>query len=190
MSDTVRPHRRQPTRLPRPWDSPGKNTGGGCHFILQCMKVKSESEVTQSCPTLRDPILQPTRVLRPWGFPGKSTGVGCHRLLQYVALGWALHPLFPSLSLSLSLCFFIYLFFCSNNPILVITYSSSTGNFLFPSLRRHLGFIFLSLPQLPKYQISSPHSHLSPSNISVWSFPTSVLRWKLPNSRSILLCII
>ena len=54
MSDSVRPHRRQPPRLPRPWDSPGKNTGGGCHFLLQCMKVKSESEVTQSCLTLRD----------------------------------------------------------------------------------------------------------------------------------------
>ena len=45
MSDSVRPHRQQPTRLPRPWDSPGKNTGVGCHFLLQCMKVKSESEV-------------------------------------------------------------------------------------------------------------------------------------------------
>ena len=45
MSDSVQPHRRQPTRLPRPWDSPGKNTGVGCHFLLQCMKVKSESEV-------------------------------------------------------------------------------------------------------------------------------------------------
>ena len=52
MSDSVRPHRRQPTRLPRPWDFPGKNTGVGCHFLLQCMKVKSESEVAQSCPTL------------------------------------------------------------------------------------------------------------------------------------------
>ena len=56
MSDPVRPHRWQPTRLPRPWDSPGKNTGVGCHFLLQCMKVKSESEVAQSCPTLRDLI--------------------------------------------------------------------------------------------------------------------------------------
>ena len=46
----------QPTRLPRPWDSPGKNTGVGCHFLLQCMKVKSESEVAQSCPTLSDPV--------------------------------------------------------------------------------------------------------------------------------------
>ena len=52
MSDSVRPHRRQPTRLPHPWDSPGKNTGVGCHFLLQCMQVKSESEVAQLCPTL------------------------------------------------------------------------------------------------------------------------------------------
>ena len=51
MSNSVRPHRRQPTRVPHPWDSPGKNTGVGCHFLLQCMKVKSESEVAQSCPT-------------------------------------------------------------------------------------------------------------------------------------------
>ena len=51
-----RPHRWQPTRLPRRWDSPGKNTGVGCHFLLQCMKAKSESEVAQSCPTLSDPM--------------------------------------------------------------------------------------------------------------------------------------
>ena len=56
MSDSVRPHRRQPTRLRRPWDSPGKNTGVGCHFLLQCMKLKSESEVAQSCPMLHDPV--------------------------------------------------------------------------------------------------------------------------------------
>ena len=55
VSNSVRPQRRQPTRLPRPWDSPGKNTGVGCHFLLQCMKVKSESEVAQSCPTLATP---------------------------------------------------------------------------------------------------------------------------------------
>ena len=56
MSNSVRPHRRQPTRLPCPWDSPGKNTGVGCHFLLQCMKVKSESEVAQSCLTLSHPM--------------------------------------------------------------------------------------------------------------------------------------
>ena len=55
MSDSVRPYRWQPTRLPRPWDAQGKNTGVGCHFLLQCMKVKSESEVAQSCLTLSDP---------------------------------------------------------------------------------------------------------------------------------------
>ena len=56
MSNSVRPHRRQPTRLRRPWDSPGKNTRVACHFLLQCMKVKSESEVAQSCLTLSDPM--------------------------------------------------------------------------------------------------------------------------------------
>ena len=56
VSDSVRPRRWQPTRLPRPWDSPGKNTGMGCHFLLQCMKVKSESEVAQSCATPSDPM--------------------------------------------------------------------------------------------------------------------------------------
>ena len=55
MSDSVRPHRQQPTRLPRPWDSPGKNIGVGFHFLLQCMKVKSESEVAQLCPTPSNP---------------------------------------------------------------------------------------------------------------------------------------
>ena len=79
----MRPHRRQPARLPRPCDSPGNNTGLGCHFLLQCVKVKSESEVAQSCPTYRPRGLQPTRLLHPWGFPDKSTGVGCHCLLRY-----------------------------------------------------------------------------------------------------------
>ena len=86
MSDSVRPHRRQPTRLPCPWDSPDKNTGVGCHFLLQCMKVKSESEVAQSCLTLSDPMdcslagssihgIFQARVLE-WGaiaFSGKTT---------------------------------------------------------------------------------------------------------------------
>ena len=54
-TDSVRPHRRQPPRFPRPWDSPGKNTGVGCHFPFQCMKVKRESEVTQSCLTPATP---------------------------------------------------------------------------------------------------------------------------------------
>ena len=70
---TRRPHRWQPMRLSRPWDSPGKNTGVGCHFLLQCMKVKSESELSQSCPTLSDPHgLQPTRLLCPLDFQARA----------------------------------------------------------------------------------------------------------------------
>ena len=84
---TVRPHRRQPTRLCRPWDSPGENTGVGCHFFIQCMKVKSESEVAQLCPTLPPHGLQLIRLLHPWDFPGKSTGVGCHWLLWHLTGG-------------------------------------------------------------------------------------------------------
>ena len=83
---------RQPTRLPHPWDSPGKNTGVGCHFLLQCMKVKSESEKWKwSRSVVSNPQrthgLEPTRLLRPWDFPGKSTGVGCHCLLQFSISG-------------------------------------------------------------------------------------------------------
>ena len=77
MSDSVRPRRRQPTRLPRPWDSPGKNAGVGCHFLLQCMKVKSESEVAQSCPTLPDPV--------DFNLPGFSV----HGIFQARVLEWA-----------------------------------------------------------------------------------------------------
>ena len=93
MSNSVWPHRWQPTRLPSPWDSPGKNTGVSCHFLLQCMRVKSESEVAQSCLTLSDPMdcsLQDSSIHGI--FPGKSTGVGCHCLLHSTALkgkkGW------------------------------------------------------------------------------------------------------
>ena len=60
--------RRQPTRLPHPWYSPGKNTGVGCHFLVQCMKVKSESEVTQSCPTLATPWTAAYQVPLSMGF--------------------------------------------------------------------------------------------------------------------------
>ena len=76
MSNSVRPHRRQPTRLRRPWDSPGKNTGVGCHFLLQCMKVKSEREAAQSCLTLRDPM--------DCSLPGSSV----HRISQARVLQW------------------------------------------------------------------------------------------------------
>ena len=85
MSDSVRPQRRQPTRLSHPWDSPGKNTGVGCHFLLQCMKVKSESEVAQSCPTLSNPNgQQPTRLLRLFSRQEYWSGVPLPSLLDYL----------------------------------------------------------------------------------------------------------
>ena len=76
MSGSVRPHRQQPTRLPRPWDSPGKNTGVGCHFLLQCMKVKRGSKVAQSCPTLSNPMDR--------SLPGSSV----HGIFQTKVLEW------------------------------------------------------------------------------------------------------
>ena len=82
MSYSVRPHRRQPARLHRPWDSPGKNTGVGCHFLLQCMKVKSEREVAQSCLTLRDPM--------DCSPPGSSVhGILQARILEWVAISFS-----------------------------------------------------------------------------------------------------
>ena len=76
MSDSVWPHRRQPTRLPHPWGSPGKNTGVGCHVLLQFMKVKSESEATQSRLTLSDPM--------DYSLPGSSI----HGIFQARVLEW------------------------------------------------------------------------------------------------------
>ena len=79
---TVQRRRSQPTRLPCPWDSPGKNTGVGCHCLLQCIKVESESEVTQSCPTLRDPM--------GCSLPGSSIhGVFQARTLEWVAIAFS-----------------------------------------------------------------------------------------------------
>ena len=86
VSDSVRPHRRQPTRLLRPWDSPGKNTGVGCHFLLKCMKVKSESEVAQLCPTLSDPM--------DYSLPGSSIhGIFQARILEWGAIAFFLESI-------------------------------------------------------------------------------------------------
>src|SRR5574337_146273 len=85
ISDSVRSHRQQPTRLRRPWDSPGKNIGVGCHFLLQCMKVKSESEVAQSCPTLSGPM--------DCSLPGSSIhGIFQARVLEWGAIAFSGQP--------------------------------------------------------------------------------------------------
>ena len=87
MSDSVGPHRWQPTRVRRPWDSPGKNTGVGCHFLLQGMKVKSESEAALSCPTVSDPM--------DCSLPGSSV----HGIFQARVLEWGAIAFSESLSL-------------------------------------------------------------------------------------------
>ena len=98
MSDSVRPHRQQPIRLPCSWDSPGKNTGVGCHFLLQCMKMKSEREVAQPCPTLSDPM--------DCSPPGSSVhGIFQARVLEWGAIAFSkymieitLNPILPLLA--------------------------------------------------------------------------------------------
>ena len=79
----MRPHRRQPTRFCCPWDYPGKNTGVGCHFLLQCMKGKSESEVSQSSLTLLDPM--------DCSLPGFSVhGIFQARVMEWVAIAFSM----------------------------------------------------------------------------------------------------
>ena len=89
------PYRRQPSRLHHPWDSPGKNTGVGCHFLLQCMKVKSENEVTQSCLTLSHHM--------DCSLPGSSIhGMFQARVLEWGTIAFSnrvpYHPAIPLLS--------------------------------------------------------------------------------------------
>ena len=119
MSDSVRPHRRQPTRLPHPWDSPGKNTGVGCHFLLQCMKGKSEREVAQSCPTLRDPMV--------CSLPGSSVhGIFQARVLEWDAFAFSICSVYYQsikdhlpkflLALLLFLCSCGFIIFFTVNP--------------------------------------------------------------------------
>ena len=107
MSNSVRPHRQQPTRLLHPWDSPGKNTGVGCHFLLQCMKVKSESEVAQSCRTLSDPM--------DCSLPGSSVhGISQARVLEWGAIAFSRKgalPGFKIVLIFLLICFFFFLLY-------------------------------------------------------------------------------
>ena len=81
MSNSVQPHRWQPTTLPHLWDSPGRNTGVGCHFLLQCMKVKRESVAAQSCPTLSDPMDCSLR--------SSSHGIFQASVLEWVAIAFS-----------------------------------------------------------------------------------------------------
>ena len=120
MSDSVPPQRRQPTRLPRPWDSPGKNTGVGCHFLLQCMKVKSESEVAQSCPTPSDPTDS--------SLPGSSVhGILQARVLEWVAIPFSKGSSQPSNQTQVSCIAGGFFTFCSREAL--ILYNKNLLNF-------------------------------------------------------------
>ena len=123
MSDSVQPYRRQPTRLPHPWDSPGKNPGVGCHFLLQCVKVKSESEVAQSCPNLRDPM--------DCSLPGSCI----HGIFQARVLEWGAIT-FSSLTHST----------CSSIPCIVHLKRPSYRSLLFSGTLYAVGCIFSFVP--------------------------------------------
>ena len=123
VSDSGRPHRRQSTRLPHPWDSPGKNTGVGCRFLLQCMKVKSESEVAQSCLTLGDPM--------DCSLPGSSVhGIFQARVLAWGAIAFSGLPLFFLLLssffffLNYPVASFIYFLFTHNWKLRILWFST------------------------------------------------------------------
>ena len=140
MSDSVQPHRQQPTRLLHPWDSPGKNTGVGCHFLLQCMKVKSESEVTQSCPTLSDPM--------DCSLPGSSVhGIFQERVLEWGAIAFSVSNM-SSLYIfeinSLSVASFAIVFSHSEGCLFTLLIVSFTVQKRSSLIRSHL-FIFVSI---------------------------------------------
>ena len=115
MSDSMRTHRRQPTRLHHPWDSP-VNTGVGCYFLLQCMKVKSESEVIESCPTLSDPM--------DCSLPGSSVhGIFKARVLEWGAIAFSCNIV--------NYCQIIFSLFCIKYVLLSTTLAYNFGFFYF-----------------------------------------------------------
>ena len=130
---SVWPHRRQHTRLPCPWDFPGKNTGVGCHFPLQCMKVKSESEVAQSCPTLSDPMDAAHQAPRSMGFARQdywTTHCMCN--IPELHLSLELHPITSTIGIKV----FWYIYYSKLTKVQFIikwnlSYLNVNSGFLF-----------------------------------------------------------
>ena len=142
MSDSVRPHRRQPTRLPCPWDSPGKNTGVDCYFLLQFMKGKSENEVAQSCPTLSNPMY--------CSLPGSSVhGIFQARVLAWGAIAFSnpyvcIHEYLCTYIMCITneyICTFFYLSIASNNKEKPLSLQLLTGTFSCSKLPSFPGFL-------------------------------------------------
>ena len=147
MPNSVRPHRRQPTRLPRPWDSPSKNTGVSCHFLLQCMKVKSDSEVSQSCLTpwtaaYQAPLAMGFSRQEYWsGVPLPSSFSHSIVFLYFFALiaeeGFLISPCY-SLELCIQMGISLLFFFCFTSLLFIpICKASSDSHFAF------FAFLFL-----------------------------------------------
>ena len=139
MSDSVQPHRWQPTRLPHLWDSPGKNIGVDCHFLLQCMKEKSESEVALSCPILSHPM--------DCRLPGSSVhGIFQARVLEWGAIAFSNRinilaivnnaAMILGVQISFQICVFVNpVYFCriSNKVLTLISEFSNLSNLFFSS---------------------------------------------------------
>ena len=118
VSDSVRPHRRQPTRLPRRWASPGKNTGVGCHFLLQCLKVKSESEVAQSCLTLS--------VSMDCSLPDFSVqGIFQARVLEWGAIAFSNIYVYVNRWMCIYVCVYTYIYIYIYMCVCIIGYKHS-----------------------------------------------------------------
>ena len=179
VSDSVWPHRWQPTRLPHPRDSPGKNTGVGCYFLLQCMKVKSESEVAESCPTLSDPM--------DWGGPGSSFhGIFQARVLEWGAIAFSAAALqadsLPTIWLmsNFSACSS----FCHYTMLLLESYLSFSPNDTFFNIESSavlLYFFFIFLAQNFYFQ-TSPSVVLDVSPVSMTHTGLYIL-WLLFSSK-------
>ena len=133
LTGSVRPHRQQLTRLHHPWDSPGKNTGVDCHFLLQCMKVESESEVTQSCPTLRDPM--------DCSLPGSSAhGIFQARVLEWGAKTTALTRwtfVDKVMSLLFNMLCRLVISFPTKSKHILISWLQSPSTVIFSSVQSH-----------------------------------------------------
>ena len=143
----MQPHRRQPTRLPRPWDSPGKNTGAGCHFLLQCMKAKSESEVVQLCPTLTTPWIAAYQAPPSMGFSRQKYWSGVSLPSPFYSSSvYSCHLFLVSSASARSILFlsFIMPIFAWNIPLVSLIFLKRS--LVFPSLL----FSSISLHWLPR----------------------------------------
>ena len=149
MSDSVRPHRRQPTRLRHPWDSPGKNTGVGCHFLLQCMKGKSQSEVAQRVRLCATPWTAAHQAPPSMGFSRQEYWSGCHCLLYPLLVSEFAYYLS---SVYLRFCYFLWvmegstdgrvagwmlIFSCENTKIATSSWATINRRILDPTKKRY-----------------------------------------------------